>query len=115
MKLQEDGAALANGIVLELIGLTEKLAAFDAKRILLGLEFRDLGGAAAADRLAELLFRNSGPNERLRDPNTHNRFLEDQGWVFAGKPGPSFQRIPSAVHQFGNPLQLTLQSMRRRD
>jgi predicted nucleic acid-binding Zn-ribbon protein len=115
-QLQEEGGALAAVIVKKLMELTtEELAALDRIRIRLGLEFPDLGGPAAADSLAALLFRPSQGMEKLRDPNTHNRLLEDRGWAFAGKPGPSYMKIPSATSQFGNPLTLTVQSMRPRE
>jgi hypothetical protein len=113
-QLQEEGGAIAAVIIEKLMELTTKeLAAFDRIRIRLGLEFPDLGGAAAADSLAALLFRPSQKMEKLRDPNTHNRLLEDRGWVFAGSPGEAYEKIPSAGSQFGNPLRLTVQSMRR--
>ena len=109
-QLFEEGGALAAVIVEKLMALTtEELAAFDRIRVRLGTEFLDFNGAAAADQLSALLWRQSGPNEKLRDPNIHNRLLEDRGWIFAGK----VQRIPSAMSQFGNPMVLTIQSMMR--
>jgi hypothetical protein len=109
--LQTESFARARALVNKLVELTKDLAELDKLRIRLG-SYVELGGFGAADRVAEVLFRNSGPNEKLRDPNTHNRLLEDQGWVFAGSPGETYEKIPSAASQFGNPLRLTVQSMR---
>ncbi len=103
-ELQQETAALAEKVREQLTQIiTGPLAAFDANRAKLVLQFQDLGGIRTAEQFCRMLYNPPGPQENATiDPNVHIRRLIESGWqFFLGLPG-------------GN-LALTVCSMRPRD
>jgi hypothetical protein len=116
-ELQHKGEELGQKILAILTRVVaEEIPAFDAIRRKLGVDFRDLGGEAAAVRLREMLWKAPRPSEALHDPNVHLRLLFDRGWVSAGASGPSYESFRGAGGEYqsvpGGELSLTVCSMR---
>jgi hypothetical protein len=114
-ELVKQGESAANKLFDRLTEiLTQDIPEFDAIRIRLGADFADLGGEAVATRLRESLWRASGPNEKLHDPNVYLWRLFDQGWVSAANFGPRFRSANGGYCAVpGGELMLTLLSLRR--
>lgn len=123
-ELETRGKAAAIRITEKLVRIiSEDIAEFDSIRQRLGIEFADLGGAAVAKRLRELVFKPVRLSDAAGVPDVHLQLLESRGWVHAETPGPSMKRIkteqgigPLNPNTFetvpGGPLHLIVISMR---
>jgi hypothetical protein len=95
--------------------VTEDIPAFDAVRTKLGVEFRDLGGEAAAVRLRETLWKVPRPDEKLHVPDVHLWRLVDQGWGFAANTGPRYRANDGGFYSMpGGELVLSVCSLRKK-
>jgi DNA repair ATPase RecN len=93
--------------------VAEDIPAFDELRTRLGVEFRDLGGEAAAVHLREMLSKAPHPSERAHVPDVHLWKLLAEGWVFAANAGPRYRSSDGGYFSMpGGELNLTVCSLR---